>query len=43
MSKSSDVFDLIVIGAGPAGLTAGKMATDLGLKVLIVDSDMQKN
>jgi protoporphyrinogen oxidase len=41
MTKNSDVFDLIVVGAGPAGLTAGKMATDLGLKVLIVDSDMQ--
>ena len=41
MAEKADVFDLIVVGAGPAGLTAGKKATDLGLKVLIVDSDLQ--
>ena len=41
MTENNEIFDLIIVGAGPAGLTAGKNAMDLGLKVLIIDSDIQ--
>ena len=31
------MFDVIVVGAGPAGATTAKMLADSGLKVLIVE------
>jgi len=33
----SDHYDTIVIGAGPAGLTAGAALAEMGLKVLTLD------
>lgn len=33
----TDEYDLIVVGAGPGGLTAGKEAAKLGLKTLILE------
>lgn len=32
-------FDLVIVGAGPAGLTAGLTAVDAGLKTLILEKD----
>ena len=32
-----DRFDLIVVGCGPAGSTAARIAADRGLSVMIVD------
>ena len=32
------IFDVIIIGSGPAGMTAGSLLADSGKKVLIVDS-----
>ena len=34
-----DVFDLVIIGGGPAGMTAGIYARRLGLKTLLVTKD----
>ena len=31
--------DVIVVGAGPAGSTAGYILSNLGLKVLIIDKE----
>jgi len=36
-----DVFDIIVIGSGPAGLSTSLTANDLGLKVLVIDEQSQ--
>ena len=36
-----DVFDIIVIGSGPAGLSTSLAANDLGLKVLVIDEQSQ--
>ena len=33
----SDQFDLLVLGAGPAGATAAKTAADAGLRVALID------
>ena len=38
MSEYSQKFDIIIIGAGPAGLTAGIYSAWLGLKTLILES-----
>jgi len=35
------VIDLVVVGAGPAGLAAGACAADLGLRCIIVDENLQ--
>jgi geranylgeranyl reductase family protein len=34
-----EMYDLIVVGAGPSGSTAARMACKLGLNVLIIDKD----
>jgi len=34
---SSGTYDLVIIGAGPAGLTAGIYASRIGMKTLIVE------
>ncbi len=34
--KSSDVIDVLIVGAGPAGLTAGVYCARKGLKTLLV-------
>lgn len=36
-----DLFDLIIIGAGPAGLIAAQEAAGLGLNVLVLDGNKQ--
>jgi dihydrolipoamide dehydrogenase len=38
-----ETFDLVVLGAGPAGYTAGIRAAQLGLRVLCVDSGVGKD
>jgi len=35
--KNTDFYNFIIVGAGPAGLTAGIVAKRLGLKVLILE------
>lgn len=35
--RGARAFDLIVLGAGPAGASAAKVAADLGLRVALVD------
>jgi len=35
-----EIYDVIVIGAGPAGSTASKAAADQGLKVLMLDKEV---
>ncbi len=37
----SDTYDLIIIGAGPAGIAAGVAAKNCGLKTLIVHADSE--
>ena len=34
-----EVYDVIIIGAGPAGLTAGLYCTQAGLKVLALEKE----
>ncbi len=34
---SSKIYDIVVIGSGPAGTTTARVASNLGLKVLLVD------
>ena len=36
-----DIFDIIVIGSGPAGLSTSLTANELGLKVLVIDEQSQ--
>lgn len=38
MSEGKQVYDLVILGAGPAGLTAGMYASRLGLKTVILES-----
>ena len=38
MSVEENVYDLIIIGAGPAGLTAGIYAARARMKVLLIES-----
>jgi thioredoxin reductase (NADPH) len=38
MSEGKQVYDLIIVGAGPAGLTAGIQASRLGLKTLVLEA-----
>lgn len=35
------MIDLVVVGAGPAGLAAAALAGDLGLRVVVVDENVQ--
>ncbi len=37
----TDTVDLIVVGAGPAGMAAATSAADLGLTVIIVDQQAE--
>ncbi len=37
MKNNNNDFDLVIVGAGPAGLSAAKVAAENGLKVTIVD------
>ncbi len=37
MTSSNTVWDVLVLGAGPAGSTAAKLLCDSGLKVLLLD------
>lgn len=34
------VYDVIIVGAGPAGATAGRVAGQMGLKALIIEKEM---
>ena len=36
-----DIFDIIVIGSGPGGLSTSLTANELGLKVLVIDEQSQ--
>ncbi|MEM1658588.1 MAG: FAD-dependent oxidoreductase [Candidatus Jordarchaeales archaeon] len=38
MGEGEQVYDLVILGAGPAGLTAGIYASRLGLKTVILES-----
>ncbi|PKN57474.1 MAG: 4Fe-4S ferredoxin [Deltaproteobacteria bacterium HGW-Deltaproteobacteria-14] len=38
-SKSADVLDVVVVGAGPAGLAAGLIAHERGLRYAIIDQE----
>ena len=38
-----EVRDLVIVGAGPAGLCAAATARDLGLDVLILDLTQRHN
>lgn len=40
MTKEEKVLDLLIIGAGPAGLTAGIYAARLKLKTLILEDEL---
>lgn len=37
MNGSGDVWDIIVVGGGPVGLSAAKLAVDKGLKVIVLE------
>ena len=37
MEESTDIYDLVIIGGGPAGLTAGQYASRAKLKTVILD------
>jgi phytoene dehydrogenase-like protein len=41
MNLSPKTFDLIVIGAGPAGLTGATEAQQLGKNVLVLEAESQ--
>ena len=38
---NSDIFDIIVIGSGPAGISTSLTAYELGLNVLVIDEQSQ--
>jgi len=38
LSQEEQVYDLVILGAGPAGLTAGIYSSRLGLRTLILES-----
>lgn len=37
MQETSDIYDVVIIGGGPAGLTAGQYASRAKLKTVIID------
>lgn len=39
VDRLADRYDLVVVGAGPAGLSAGARAADHGVRVLLVDEN----
>ena len=39
--NSQDIFDIVVIGAGPGGYAAAFRAADLGKKVVLIDRDKE--
>ena len=39
--NSQDIFDIVVIGAGPGGYAAAFRAADLGKKVVLIDGDKE--
>lgn len=41
MTASSQSFDLAILGAGPAGLAAGALASDLGLSCVLLDEQAE--
>jgi thioredoxin reductase/ferredoxin len=41
--KAADVFDLIIIGAGPSGVSAALRAAELGYKQMIIESTRMFN
>ena len=41
MTASSQCFDLAILGAGPAGLAAGALASDLGLSCVLLDEQAE--
>ena len=41
MTASSQSFDLAILGAGPAGLAAGALASDLGLTCVLLDEQAE--
>ncbi len=41
MTASSRSFDLAIVGAGPAGLAAGALASDLGLSCVLLDEQAE--
>ena len=38
-SQVSDVFDILIVGGGPAGTAAAFRAAELGLSALVIDRD----
>jgi NosR/NirI family transcriptional regulator, nitrous oxide reductase regulator len=42
-NKAADVFDLIIIGAGPSGVSAALRAAELGYNYLIIESNRMFN
>ena len=39
--SNQDIFDIVVIGAGPGGYAAAFRAADLGKKVVLIDIDKE--
>ncbi len=38
-NRIEELYDVVIVGAGPAGSTAGFLLTNLGYKVLIIDKE----
>ena len=41
MIASAQSFDLAIVGAGPAGLAAGALASELGLSCVLLDEQAE--
>jgi len=39
MKRNGDVYDIVIVGAGPAGLSAAEVAARLGAKVLVLEKN----